>query len=112
MLISVGGIGPKSAISILNTSYEEIAGAILSENELFLTQLPGIGKKTAGRMVVELKSRLKDKGFDSNSSFKQLPGEVVEALLELGYTRKEASDRLKDIDLSLPVEEIIKKALR
>lgn len=111
MLLNVNGIGPKSALAILNSPYEEVAAAIVGENEFYLGQLPGIGKKTASRMIIELKSKLQEKGFEATSSYNHIPVEALNALVELGYTKKEAAERLKDIDTQQPIEVIIKEAL-
>lgn len=99
MLISVSGIGPKSALDILSASPEDVVQAIQQENLAFLTQCPGIGKKTAERLVVDLKDKLI--GWESSSSnnvsgpqrthaghLEENYHDVIEALVRLGYDRR------------------------
>lgn len=102
LLLTVSGIGPKSALSILSKAgIGDIRKAVLSQDELFLIENRGIGKKTAERIVSELKNSFKgdyhlvDKGLIDNST------EVLDALYSLGYSKSEAFDISKKIPTQL-----------
>jgi len=106
-LISVSGVGPKSGLSFLSTfSPDEIAAAIDGENLEVLSAVPRIGTKLASKIVIELKGRLK---FDRKPKILE---QAVNALCSLGLTRKEAVQRIKGLPEDLPLEEIVKQALR
>ena len=122
-LIKVSGVGPKLALAILSgMSADEFAGCVQNGNSGALTKLPGVGKKTAERLVVEMKDRLKEwQGIS-------LPGEAgakisiqatdtvkdaVSALISLGYKPQEASKMVSHVETEgLPSEEIIRQALK
>lgn len=123
LLLSVSGIGAKSALSILsNIAPSKLALAVISNDVTTLKALPGIGAKSAARMVLELKDKLKTESSVSTET----PVEVEEAILEdnkqseaisalmvLGYTRKEIEQVLTKIEQkdNLSVEELIRKSL-
>ena len=90
-LISVNGVGPKLALELFTSPLEEIQAAILSENVYALTQIPGIGKKTAERIILELKEKIaplaKDLTLEKANLPKEVPEETIHALLGLGYKR-------------------------
>lgn len=124
MLIGVSGVGPKAALAILSSNTPEgLALAIVSENEKALTCAPGIGKKTAQRIILELKDKL-SKGQLTTSSGEAFAGgvtiipenktsEASAALAVLGYSQPEIAAALKDLDVDqLTLEEIIKQALK
>ncbi|MFA5127074.1 MAG: Holliday junction branch migration protein RuvA [Patescibacteria group bacterium] len=96
-LISVSGVGPKSAINVLGLAeIEELKRAITTGDPDFLRQVSGIGKKTAERIVVELK----EKFIDELSSIAGSTGsnrQVVEALVSLGYKEREAQEMVKNL---------------
>lgn len=120
-LIGVSGIGPRSAITILSgATPQEFKKRIISEDVKSLTIIPGIGPKTAKRIILELKEKFVDEDVDISN----LVGEdktsdeikdVVQALLSLGYKRGQINEALKKIkaadELEGSVEELIKKAL-
>ena len=123
LLISVSGIGAKSAISILsNITPSEFALAVYSEDVSKLKSLPGVGPKSAQRIILELKDKVKAQNAEiklddlkkSVSGEKSpYPDEALEALQILGYSRKEIDKAFHSFDLlGLSVEEIIKKALQ
>lgn len=93
LLISVNGVGPKTALDFFSWPTEKVQAAILSSNTVALTQIKGIGKKTAERIVLELKEKVQFKGGpDAISALatakdSNLPEEVEDALLSLGYRR-------------------------
>jgi len=115
MLISVSGIGPKVALTMLsNLNPEQLAIAIASGNVDLLTRMPGVGKKTASRLVLELQSKL-EKGWTGESTY--LTGdstEVVAALTSLGYSTSEVTQAVAALPASsdLSLEEKIRLALK
>jgi len=115
-LISVSGIGPKAALAFLSTlNVEQLASAIVSGNVDLLTQVPGIGKKIAGRVVLELKSKL-EKGWAGVITPALTPedADVVAALTTLGYSLKEATQAVASLPNAeeLDLEEKVRLALR
>jgi Holliday junction DNA helicase RuvA len=115
-LISVSGIGPKAALAFLSTlNVEQLASAIVGENVDLLTQVPGIGKKMAGRVVLELKGKL-EKGWVGVVTPALAPddADVVAALTALGYSLREATQAVSSLpNLSeLDLEEKVRLALR
>ena len=125
MLTSVNGVGPKAALSILSVAPpDRLALSIITGDEKMLMQAPGIGKKIAQRVILELKDKLA-KGQAVNGAGETYGGtgvtvipenklsEASAALAVLGYTQGEINLALKGIDLdSLTLEQIIKQALK
>ena len=126
MLITVSGVGPKAAISILSQlSPQKLNLAICTEDKKSISQANGIGPKTAARIILELKDKL-SKTLTSNSEDifgEESPvaintqsnklSDAQDALMALGYTRSEALNVLKTIDVaSLEIDEIIRLALK
>lgn len=114
-LLKVSGVGAKTAISILSAgSSEQLSAAISAQDVAFLKSVPGIGKKTAERIIVELKDAMSDVVLDSaiaNSDPAQ--GTVIEALLSIGYAREEIMRALTAVDTAnLTEEQILKKTLQ
>ena len=126
LLITVSGVGPKAAISILSLlSPAKLAAAICTDDKKTISKANGIGPKTAARIVLELKDKLKGKGFEDQgddaffddsvgiSGVADKRSDAISALTVLGYTRSEAEAVLKKIDISaLEVDDIIKEALK
>lgn len=122
LLISVSGVGAKSAIAMLsNISPSSFALAVISNDIKSLTKIPGIGSKTAQRIVLELKDKLKTEESISNNSNEEIivaiqddnkTSEAVQALKVLGYTSVEIEKVLRTLDTNnMSVEDIIRKAL-
>ena len=121
LLISVSGIGAKSAITMLSSiTPSSFALAIVSNDIKSLTKIPGIGNKTAQRIVLELKDKLKTEESISNDNEEIIvaikddnkSSEAVQALKVLGYTNSEIEKVLGKIDTnSMTVEDIIRTAL-
>ena len=120
-LISVSGVGPKSALTVLSgLSPEVFHRAVITEDLGILTSISGIGRKTAQRLIVELKDRMS--GLDVSSIGRAEAGEpgdvgdAVLALMSLGMKRDAARDAVLDVRaearVDLPVDEIIMRALR
>jgi Holliday junction DNA helicase RuvA len=122
-LLGISGIGPKLAQTVLSgMSAEKLIKAIRNGDELTLSSISGIGKKTAQRLIVELKDKLKSLYFElsgEDDQTQQILGvsgeEALMALLSLGYNRSQAERALKKVQQaskSLTVEELIKQALQ
>lgn len=123
MLTSISGVGPKAALAILSVvTPEKLALCVISEDEKALTKAPGVGKKLAQRIILELKDKLaKSQLSVSGTAGVELPspqvnmgsaGEALAALTVLGYGRAEAAEALKGLDESLPVEELVRQCLK
>lgn len=123
MLTSISGVGPKAALAILSVvTPEKLALCVISEDEKALTKAPGVGKKLAQRIILELKDKLaKSQLSVSGGAGVELPspeinmgsaGEALAALTVLGYGRTEAAEALKGLDESLPVEELVRQCLK
>ena len=125
MLLSVSGVGPKAAISILSLlTPEKFALAVCTDDRKLIAKANGIGPKTAARIILELKDKLMkvtDIGEAASASIESVSvptnagklAEAQDALLVLGYSRSEALNVLKTIDTqTLGLEEIIKRALK
>ena len=117
MLTSVSGIGPKLAMAMLSSlNPEGLASAILSRDIDLLTQVPGVGKKTASRVVLELKSKL-EKGWGGLAVSYHPTGDsdkIITALTSLGYSAADATRAIAALSASadLSLEDKIKLALR
>ncbi len=104
LLLEVSGIGPKSALSILSkASVDDIKKAVFSQDSLFLIESRGIGKKTAERIVSELKNSFKGAYSlaETDNKFINSSSEVLDALYSLGYSKSEAFDIFKKIPAQL-----------
>ena len=109
-LISVSGIGPKSGLSIMATdNIDTVIYAIENSDVKFLTKFPGIGNKTAQQIILDLKGKLVIE--EQIVQFGAME-DAENALLALGYSKREINKVLKNIDFNLSVEEIIKEALK
>jgi Holliday junction DNA helicase RuvA len=109
MLISVSGIGPKSGLAILGVaSMETLKKAIATSDTSYLTKISGIGRKTAEKIVIELRDKMGEENKDIS-----LQGEMdaLEALKALGYSQNEARDALKQT-ISKDINSKIKEALK
>jgi Holliday junction DNA helicase RuvA len=113
-LLSVNGVGPKVALAIVSGSpAAELRRAIVLEDAARFQAIPGIGKKTAERIVLELKEKLGDAPVPISSASGRQPHLVArDALVELGYTLGEAEQALARIDPELPPEERVREALK
>lgn len=125
MLIGVSGVGPKAALSVLSaTTPEGLATAIITGDEKALTVAPGIGKKIAQRIILELKDKLAkgQLGTASGESYggtgvtvipQNKASEAAAALAVLGYSQAEVAAALKGVEAdALPLEEIVRQALK
>ncbi len=121
-LLGVSGVGPKAALAMMSQdSAAVLAGMIRDENVSALVKIPGIGKKTAERIVLELKDRIEVEGGAAGPVGSAVRSEIFEeaaaALMSLGLTRSNAEKALERIDLEgdaseYQVEDIVRMALR
>ncbi|MDR3429792.1 MULTISPECIES: Holliday junction branch migration protein RuvA [Silvimonas] len=120
-LIKITGIGAKIALAILSgLSADELAVAIATENITRLSKVPGIGKKTAERLVLELKGKLGSMAAATTTTGKLAAplleqgghADVLHALLALGYNEREAAQAMKELPADVEVAQGIKLALR
>lgn len=118
LLISVQGIGPKAAIAILSLAEaEEVRNAIANADAGFVAKAVGVGKKSAERVIVDLRDKV---GIPSHYGATDVKytvpvaanDEALDALIALGFPLKEATAALEKVDATLPVEERIRLALR
>ena len=113
-LIRVSGIGPRMALAVLSgMSVTELAQAVAAQDGARLTKVPGIGKKTAERLLLELKGQLgADLALPSTAALSDAQGDIAQALQALGYSDREAQAALKALPADVGVSEGIKLALR
>ena len=118
-LISVSGVGPKAALSILSVmSPMGLAAAIITGDAKALTKANGVGAKMAQRVILELKDKLKNADIIPDTLSKEevinsgSPEEAVSALMVLGYSQNDAKRAVASVDQSLSTEEIITLALK
>jgi Holliday junction DNA helicase RuvA len=113
MLISVSGIGPKGALAILGiTSIETLRKAIGTGDTSYLTKISGIGKKTAEKIVIELRDKMASKFGEQESGSLQGELDSLEALKSLGYSQHEAREALKKIPTEMNTNAKIREALK
>ncbi len=113
-LISISGIGPRSALGILEVApVSSLKQAIVSEDETFFTKVSGIGRKTAQRLILELKSKLsKTVILEKGGSFKEM-GDAFEALAALGYRQSDVRRVLNELPKDMKSAEAkVKEALK
>lgn len=128
LLLGVSGIGPKGALAILSVmTTDDLRFAVLGDDEKTIAKAPGIGAKTAKRLILELKDKLKlENAFESalehNGESGSVPGqgtnavknEAVQALTALGYSSSEALKALQNVEITdgMDVETVLKQALK
>lgn len=113
MLIGISGIGPKSALGILGIEKVEKIKAAISEGRVeLLTKASGVGKKTAERVILELRSKLTQEGSEKIVGAMESDHDIVEALSNLGYGKSQAREALSQVDSRVTkMEDRIKQAL-
>lgn len=120
LLISINGVGPKAALSLMSiANVSTLKYAIITDDDKLITKAPGIGKKTAQRIILELKDKINlgeaiEKGvvIDPITLDNGKLSEAIGALIALGYSDKEAEKAVEKADRSKSVEEIIKQCLK
>ena len=112
-LVKISGVGPRMALSILSgLSVNELAQAVAQQDSARLTKVPGIGKKTAERLLLELKGKLGDALSAPVSITQGAQSDILQALLALGYSDREAAVALKALPVDVGVSDGIKLALK
>ncbi|MGY0197096.1 Holliday junction branch migration protein RuvA [Leptothrix sp. BB-4] len=114
LLIKIAGIGARTALSILSgLSVAELSQAVTRQEAGRLVKVPGIGKKTAERLLLELKGKLgADLGLPGAAIVSDNQGDIVQALIALGYNEKEAALAIKPLPADVGVSDGIKLALK
>lgn len=112
-LLSVSGIGPKAAVSVLSAfTPNQLVSAVQAGDAKMISRANGIGLKTAQKVIIELKGKLDLSDDTAGVALPSAATEAVNALTVLGYTRGEAAEAVKGIDGTLALEEIIALALK
>ncbi len=114
-LIRISGVGPKLALSVLSgLSVDDLASCVVLQDAGRLTKVPGIGKKTAERLLLELKGKLADALPQTGAGLAvaTVANDALNALLALGYSDKEALPALKQLAEGLSLEESIRQSLK
>jgi len=118
LLLKVAGVGPKLALALLSgMSVSELAGVVVRQDAVRLTRISGVGKKTAERLLLELRDKFADAAETLGPEVVGLPrddvsGDVANALTALGYNDKEVAHALKSVPVGTSVEEAIRLSLR
>lgn len=118
LLTSVQGIGPKAGMAILSLAgAEEVRNAIANADAAFIAKATGVGKKSAERVIVDLRDKVGAPSHYGATEARfitatQTDDEALDALIALGFPLKEATAALEGVDVSLPVEERVKMALK
>ncbi len=112
-LLKVSGVGPKVALAVLSgLSVDDLAVAVAAEDAASLTRVPGIGKKTAERLVLELRDKLPSALPSAKAAAAPHAPDVLNALLSLGYNAREASAATRDLPPDLALADAIRQALK
>jgi len=112
-LVKISGVGPRTALSILSgLNVSELAQAVTLQDSARLVKVPGIGKKTAERLLLELKGKLGDALAAPSAVASDAQADILQALLALGYSDREAAAALKPLPADVGVSDGIKLALK
>jgi Holliday junction DNA helicase RuvA len=115
LLLTVSGVGPKSAMNILALgSIDDISAAIARKDVKYLTAVQGMGKKTAERLVVELQQKISAVSTHTDEDVQgTIMGEVIDALTAMGYAKSDAVQVTKQLDMqNKKIEQVLKEALK
>ena len=112
-LIKISGVGPRMALAVLSgIGVTDLVAAIASQDTARVVKVPGIGKKTAERLLLELRGKLGDSMVAGSVVRTDHQGDILQALVALGYSEKDAGAALKNMPVDIGVSESIKLALR
>ena len=113
-LIRISGVGPRIALAVLSgMSPQDLADAVEQGNATLLTRVPGIGKKTADRLVLELKGKLAGNAFaPAGGAASAAQADILSALMALGYSEREAQASVRALPAEVTVSEGIRLALK
>lgn len=113
LLLSVSGVGPKTAFQIVSyAAHDELIAAVQSNDVQFFSKIPGLGKKTAMKIILELSQKLKSEFDLKKMQISDEDKTVIDALMSLGYKSQEAKQAVSAIPAGLSIEEKIKEALK
>lgn len=113
LLLTVSGIGPKTALGVMNRGTDAIKRAIQKGDTDFFTAVPRLGKKNAQKIIIELRTKLGSLGeFDVTGAEGGETHQISEALLSMGFEKKEIREVIKKLSATGTIEEKIKQALR
>jgi Holliday junction DNA helicase RuvA len=114
LLIRISGVGPRTALALLSgLSVADLAAAVAQQEPARLVKVPGIGKKTAERLLLELKGKLGDAlPGAAASALQPARGDISQALLALGYNEREAEAAMKTLPADVTVSDGIRQALK
>jgi Holliday junction DNA helicase RuvA len=113
LLVKISGVGPRTALSILSgLSVDELSQAVAAQDTARLVKVPGIGKKTAERLLLELKGKLAPDLSLPATAATDAGNDITQALMALGYNEREAAAALKALPAGVGVSEGIKLALK
>jgi holliday junction DNA helicase RuvA len=114
-LVKISGVGARTALAVLSgLSVSDLYQAVVDQDSRQIIQVPGIGKKTAERLLLELRDKLSSDmiGTDGHASSSKTNNDVLNALLSLGYSEREANWAIKKLSLEVTVSEGIREALK
>lgn len=112
-LINISGVGPRTALGVLGAgSIDSLRRAIASGDSSYLTRVSGIGRKTAEKIILELKEKMAGKGVSVSAPELREEVDALDALISLGYSQREAREALQDAGKDLSAEKRIKEALK
>lgn len=112
-LISVSGIGPKTAMLVIDRGVENIKHAIIKADVAFFTSIPRLGKKNSQKLIIELKSKLGSLiDLDLKEDLSGETQEVIVALKQIGFTQKEVLEAVKKLPGNLTLEQKIRESLK
>ncbi len=113
LLLSVSGVGPKTAFQIVSyANHDELVTAVQSNDVRFFSKIPGLGKKTAMKIILELSQKLEAEFDMKKMQITEEDRTVIDALMSLGYKSQEAKQAISKIPSTLSIEEKIKEALK
>jgi Holliday junction DNA helicase RuvA len=112
-LLKVNGVGPKVALSVLSgMSVDDLASAVATQDAARLTKVPGVGRKTADRLVLELRDKLPSAIGAGHGGAGKPASDVLNALMALGYNEREGAAAVKQLPADLPLTDAIRQALK
>lgn len=113
LLLSVSGVGPKTAFQVTSyTGSDELVSAVQTNDVAYFSKIPGLGKKTAMKIILELSQKLKSEFDMQKMNLSDEDKTVIDALMALGYKSQEAKQAISKIPKELSIEEKIKEALK
>ena len=112
LILSVSGVGPKTALAIIDTGAERLVTAVQNADVAFFSSIPRVGKKLAQKIIIELKSKLGGLKDLDLSPLSQTEQDVLDGLLGLGFPETHIHEVLKTLDTKQPVEKVLKAAVK